>query len=261
MALNSHQFLELYHAGFLGAGVINPLNLRLAPKELQFILADSGTKVVLHRRVVRRALRASTGSATQRRRARRDDRRGRRRRTTSPTRSCSRAGDAGRSRRARRGRPGRPHVHGRHDRPRRRACCSTTGPRCSTCTTSRWPSDFDRRRVYLHQTPMFHAASMGGMLGVPADRRHVGVRAAVRSGRGDGRDRAAPRRHDGDGADDDRACCSTTPSSGPSGSRALRDLIYGASPMPAALLERLLERVPRSRHVPGLRHDRVRRRC
>ena len=46
MALNSHQFLELYHAAFLGTGVINPLNLRLAPKELAFILADSGTNVV-----------------------------------------------------------------------------------------------------------------------------------------------------------------------------------------------------------------------
>src|SRR4051794_33454678 len=46
MALNSHQFLELYHAAFLGAGVVNPLNLRLAPKELGFILGDSGTKVV-----------------------------------------------------------------------------------------------------------------------------------------------------------------------------------------------------------------------
>jgi long-chain acyl-CoA synthetase len=45
MALNSHQFLELYHAAFLGAGIANPLNLRLAPKELAFILADSGTKV------------------------------------------------------------------------------------------------------------------------------------------------------------------------------------------------------------------------
>jgi long-chain acyl-CoA synthetase len=45
MALNSHQFLELYHAAFLGAGVANPLNLRLAAKELGFILADSGTKV------------------------------------------------------------------------------------------------------------------------------------------------------------------------------------------------------------------------
>jgi long-chain acyl-CoA synthetase len=45
MALNSHQYLELYHAAFLGAGVINPLNLRLAPKELEYIIRDSGTRV------------------------------------------------------------------------------------------------------------------------------------------------------------------------------------------------------------------------
>ncbi len=45
MAMNSHQFIELYHAAFLGAGVINPLNLRLAPKELDYILRDSGTRV------------------------------------------------------------------------------------------------------------------------------------------------------------------------------------------------------------------------
>ncbi len=45
MALNSHQYLELYHAAFLGAGVVNPLNLRLAVKELAYILADSETKV------------------------------------------------------------------------------------------------------------------------------------------------------------------------------------------------------------------------
>src|SRR5438067_11385541 len=46
LAVNSHRYLELFHAGFLGAGVINPLNLRLAPKELAFILNDSGTEVV-----------------------------------------------------------------------------------------------------------------------------------------------------------------------------------------------------------------------
>ena len=34
MAFNSHKFLELQHAAFLGGGVINPLNLRLAGKEL-----------------------------------------------------------------------------------------------------------------------------------------------------------------------------------------------------------------------------------
>ena len=46
MAGNSHQYLELYHAAFLTGAIANPLNLRLAGKELQFILADSGTKVV-----------------------------------------------------------------------------------------------------------------------------------------------------------------------------------------------------------------------
>lgn len=46
LALNSHQYLELWHAAFMGAGVINPLNLRLAPKELAYILTDSGTEVI-----------------------------------------------------------------------------------------------------------------------------------------------------------------------------------------------------------------------
>lgn len=45
LALNSPEYLELYHAGFLGGGVINPLNLRLAPKEIVYVLRDSGTKV------------------------------------------------------------------------------------------------------------------------------------------------------------------------------------------------------------------------
>jgi long-chain acyl-CoA synthetase len=46
LALNSHAYLELWHAAFVGAGVINPLNLRLAPKELAYILTDSGTEVI-----------------------------------------------------------------------------------------------------------------------------------------------------------------------------------------------------------------------
>ncbi len=45
MTMNSPQYLEMYHAAFLGGGVVNPLNLRLAPKELAFVLKNSGTKV------------------------------------------------------------------------------------------------------------------------------------------------------------------------------------------------------------------------
>jgi acyl-CoA synthetase (AMP-forming)/AMP-acid ligase II len=46
LSLNSAQFEELYHAGFLGAGVVNPLNLRFAPRELTHVLSDSATRVV-----------------------------------------------------------------------------------------------------------------------------------------------------------------------------------------------------------------------
>lgn len=46
LALNCQAYMELWHAAFLGAGVINPLNLRLAAKELTYIIQDSGTKVV-----------------------------------------------------------------------------------------------------------------------------------------------------------------------------------------------------------------------
>ncbi len=46
MAVNCHEYLELYHAAYLGAGIINPLNLRLAGKELEYIVRDSGTEVV-----------------------------------------------------------------------------------------------------------------------------------------------------------------------------------------------------------------------
>ena len=46
LALNSHEYIELYHAGFIGGTMINPLNLRLSPLELEYILKDSGTEVV-----------------------------------------------------------------------------------------------------------------------------------------------------------------------------------------------------------------------
>ncbi|MGH9126520.1 MAG: AMP-binding protein [Acidimicrobiales bacterium] len=46
LSLNSHHYIELYHAGFLGGMLINPLNLRLAPMEMEYILKDSGTEVV-----------------------------------------------------------------------------------------------------------------------------------------------------------------------------------------------------------------------
>ena len=46
MSLNSAAFEEIYHAGLLGVAVVNPLNLRFAPRELSHVLSDSATKVV-----------------------------------------------------------------------------------------------------------------------------------------------------------------------------------------------------------------------
>jgi len=45
LAMNSVEFLELWHAGVLGAGVMNPLNLRFSAEELTYVLNDSGTRV------------------------------------------------------------------------------------------------------------------------------------------------------------------------------------------------------------------------
>jgi long-chain acyl-CoA synthetase len=46
LAMNGHEFIELYHAALFGAGVINPINIRFSPAELAYVLADSGTTVV-----------------------------------------------------------------------------------------------------------------------------------------------------------------------------------------------------------------------
>src|SRR6202050_4141263 len=46
LAANSHEYIELYHAAMFGAGIINPLNIRFAPSELAYLLNDSGSKVV-----------------------------------------------------------------------------------------------------------------------------------------------------------------------------------------------------------------------
>lgn len=46
LAVNGHEYLELYHAAMFGAAIINPLNIRFTPSELAYVLNDSGSKVV-----------------------------------------------------------------------------------------------------------------------------------------------------------------------------------------------------------------------
>ena len=183
MAGNSHQFLELYHAGFLGAGVVNPLNLRLAPEGARSSSSPTRARrscfidpffAERHRPGARRRRHRAGRADRRRRRAARRRLRGaararrRRRSPTSPRRttrssSCTRAA--------------------RPDCPR--ACCSTSGPRCSTCTTS-------ARRGGTRRGPRLPAPDADVPRRVdgrrcsacPRERRSVGVRAAVRPGRG-----------------------------------------------------------------------------
>ena len=45
VALNGHHYLELYHAAFLGGGIINPINYRLSDVEIEHVLRHSGARV------------------------------------------------------------------------------------------------------------------------------------------------------------------------------------------------------------------------
>ena len=44
---NSHEYLESYFAAAQLGAVLNPLNFRLSPKELVFILKDSGATLLI----------------------------------------------------------------------------------------------------------------------------------------------------------------------------------------------------------------------
>jgi acyl-CoA synthetase (AMP-forming)/AMP-acid ligase II len=169
MATNSHQYLELYHAAFLGGGVINPLNLRLAGKELDYIVRNSGTEVVFVDALFAPLFAQAMAEAG-------DD---------SPIRHTVLIGDSADA----------PYdmtyedligsVDGRFpDEPEEddpvilMYTGGTTGLPKGVLLDQRAEMlnlyhvagtlDFDPDSVFLHQTPMFHAASMGGILGIPA---------------------------------------------------------------------------------------------
>ncbi len=164
LALNSLPYLELWHAAFLGGGVINALNLRLAAKELSYILQDSGTKVCFvdgYFAPLVDAVRKETqienvvliGDADVPHDLRYED--------------VVAAGDTAL--------PGEPDED---DSVVLMYTGGTTGLPKGVLLDQRaeilnmyhvemaWR--FDDNYVYLHQTPMFHAASMGGILGIPA---------------------------------------------------------------------------------------------
>jgi acyl-CoA synthetase (AMP-forming)/AMP-acid ligase II len=239
MALNGHQFLELYHAAFLGAGVINPLNLRLAPKELAFILGDSDTRVCFTDAPFAPlidAVRAEAGIEQV---------------------VLIGEGDVPHDVRYEEllaaGEPVVPEEPEEDDPVVLMYTGGTTGLPKGVLLDQRaemlnmyhvlmrWR--LEERGVYLHQTPMFHAASMGGILGAPAA---GGVSTFV------------PMFEPGAVLDaieshgvTDTVMVPTMvgmlldhPAFDPDRMASLERLTYGASPMPGALLERLLELFP-----------------
>jgi acyl-CoA synthetase (AMP-forming)/AMP-acid ligase II len=250
MAANSHQFLELYHAGFLGAGIINPLNLRLAGQELQFILADSGAKVVFVDRLFAEHLVRNLGDA----------------RGDLPLEHIVLLDDGdvphdiGYEDLIAAGHPVVPAEPDEDDPAMLMYTGGTTGVPKGVLLDHRAELlnlyhigidiHFNEHRVYLHQTPMFHAASMGGVLGIPAtgatsvfvplfdppavidaiDRYQVNWTTMVPTM---------------------VAMVLDHPSFRPERLRSLADLTYGASPMPTALLERIRRELPDARLWQG----------
>ncbi|MGD9701426.1 MAG: AMP-binding protein [Acidimicrobiia bacterium] len=243
MSCNSHQYLELYHAGFLGAGLINPLNLRLAGKELQYILADSGTEVVFVDSVFAEHFARNIDPV----------------RSELPLQHVVLIGDGEGPHDMRYedliadGFPVIPPEPDESDPAVLMYTGGTTGMAKGALLEQRAEMlnlyhiglalGFGDSRVYLHQTPMFHAASMGGILGIPA----TGGTSVFVPMFDPGPVMDSIERY---GVDWTMmvptmiAMVMNHPEFAPARLASLRDLVYGASPMPAALLERLIAAFP-----------------
>ncbi len=236
MALNGHQMIELYHASLLTGAVINPLNLKLAPKELEFILADSGAKVCFADASFAPAIDKVRGSSR-----------------LVLVGSGDVAHDAAYEDLLGSGRAALPPEPDEDSPAVLMYTGGTTGlPKGVVIAqralaldlykvATRWA--MDERYVYLHQTPMFHAASLGGILAVPA------VGGTTTSVPLFDPERVV------EVIEKDRVTMTVMvptmiammldhPSFDPSRVASLAILTYGASPMPTALLERLMRALP-----------------
>ena len=243
MATNSHQYLELYHAAFMGAGVINPLNLRLAGAELDYIVRDSGCEVVFVDAFFADHFARAMASSDE----------------PSPVRHVVLIGegdvphDITYDELLAAAEPTLPEEPDEDDLVVLMYTGGTTGLPKGVAVEHRAEIlnlyhilmliDIEPDGCYLHQTPMFHAASMGGLLGVPAlggssvfipmfdpgpvldliERHQVTQTVMVPTMIG---------------------MLLNHPEFRPERLASMRILTYGASPMPPALLDRLLEMYP-----------------
>ncbi len=239
MTLNSAEYLELYHAAFLGGGVINPLNLRFAPKELAYVLRDSGTKVVFvdgffaglidsvkEEAGIEHVVLIGQGDVPH-----------------TITYDQLLASST----------PLIPEEGEETDPVVLMYTGGTTGLPKGVLLDQRaeilnayhvmMTLQLDRDAVNLVQTPMFHAASMFGVLGGPAVGAHTvivpmfdpkAVMAAVESYQPTTTVMVPTM----------IGMTMAHPEFRPSGLGSIKDLVYGASPMPQALLEKVLALYP-----------------
>ena len=244
MSANGHELLELYHAAFVGGGVINPLNLRLAPKELQMILADSDTEVLFVDSLFAGHLLRSIAPI----------------RSELALRTVVLIGDGGHpcdlayEELLELGHPTPPAEPEEDDPVVLMYTGGTAGLPKGVLLDQRgellnlyhiaMTVDLEPGRVYLHQTPMFHAASMGGILGIPA----IGGTSVFLPLF----EAAASMQLIGDYQVDWTVMVPTMiammlddPAFRPENLASLRDLVYGASPMPKVLVERIQATLPK----------------
>jgi acyl-CoA synthetase (AMP-forming)/AMP-acid ligase II len=243
MSANSHQFLELYHAAFLGAGTVNPLNLRLAGKELQFILADSGTEVAFVDALFADHFARSIAEV----------------RDQLPLRRVVLIGDGDGPHDVRyddllaAGRPEVPDEPDEDDPVVLMYTGGTTGLPKGVLLDQRaemlnlyhigMTVGFRDSRIYLHQTPMFHAASMGAILGIPT----TGGQSVLVPLFEPGRVMELIEQYQVNWTvmvPTMIAMLIDHPEFRPERLASLSDLVYGASPMPSGLLDRVRSLLP-----------------
>lgn len=240
MATNSHQYLELYHAAFLGGGIVNPLNLRLAPAELEFILKDSGTKVVFVDFLFANniaAIREAAGIEH----------------VVLIGPDLDSPHDLTYDELIAAGEPTLPPEPEEDDPVILMYTGGTTGLPKGVLLDQRaemlnlyhviMAVGIRDDATYLHQTPMFHAASMGGVLGIPA----AGARSTFISLFDPVKVMENIEEHQVDWTVMVPTMINMVlshPEFRPERLASLRQLTYGASPMPEALLQRMLDLYP-----------------
>jgi acyl-CoA synthetase (AMP-forming)/AMP-acid ligase II len=250
MAGNSHQYMELYHAAFFSGAIANPLNLRLAGRELQFILADSETEVVFVDATFAEHFARNIADV----------------RHDLPIRTIVLLGDGDVPHDVKyedlvnTGQPVVPPEPEETDPVILMYTGGTTALPKGVLLDSRAEQlnvyhigavlGFGDWRVYLHQTPMFHAASTAAVLGVPgagATSVFIPMFEPARVMRlietyGVNWTTMVPTMI---------AMVMNHPEFRPERLAPLSDLVYGASPMPAALLDRIQSTLPQMRLSQG----------